>query len=1495
MEWKQMNRSFKKYMALMLAAVQVFAMGFVFPIRAAGEQALPSPVVYYGGAQIQDGLEIPENAWLALSYQFTTAWEELSGALMQITLPEPLIPAWEDISEIYAYDESGNPFQVGTLTVGEDGVTAAFASVASKDGQEEPLIIGEISDDSIPDSAGYGQNSQPEPEPEAEPELLTVSFDILCMLNPAELPEANEDGFRQVTIESGGLPVTVSVTTAVAEDFLPMPMDLTSNASLDQVVSGLLGALYIWDGSIGSTGDWRAVGSNETVKPSDRLEIIYDFSMTQAQVEEVWNSIMAGVGDYYVCKIPTLAVLEYTDVQPIILEADVAGIGKKTFATLSVDSVSGDVNITFGGDFWALGYPFSPNYSITSAEISVLCQLKDNLTVGSTETVVLLCGTSVGITVGEDAHDASPHGLTKAVEVADAEACVYRWTVTYTVGDDPVVGAGDTLTFTDTLGGTYGSHGYYNVAGMTAEKNGMGLGLADGFSNGLTDGNTSGTWTVTGPLDPEDELIFTYYTKLNDDAFNEANYSHGTAITNSVGLSDGSGFSLAPQSINHTVSSSSKRYLGKTGEVVTNLTDGTKSIKWTITIHTRNRLSGAITLTDTLPAGLALVGGTAAISLPNPTSASVSAGQSGQIITFNVSGLSSSVSSYTLIYETSVAGSTLLNANGDLTGERFANSVVLDSSPWNVWGTKPGATYATTVPNGLISKTGTGAYNAGTHVITWTVTVNPNHYDVRSGTITDDLNALTGGSVTYVAGSFENLNSAAIRNRFSSFVVTDNELTAVLQTSPLLGTNSFSFKFQTYVDDPLDYAYNTTAKTYTNTVEFDGTVYYGAGDISVKDQASGTTSVTSTVLAKEAGAYDYNDNTVSWTVTVNQNKMPMDNVKVIDTLPQYLSFVEIVSVTPQSAADYLSADPGRVTAITDPGGGTTAVTFDLGSITDTVVIVYKTKAEVDEDASFKSDTQVSYGNEVWLTRDAYGNQGPISTSVTINNSILGKTGVYKSGGKIAYTVTVNPNGVDMHAATQRVQLTDTLPDGLTLDIDSVKLYAAIVSGTGGLSAGAQITAFEWFYNVTDNVFTVTLPENNGRYVLAYDCFVMNGAGIYDNDVALTGTVIDQSVDHDTSSIIASSGWAMAAEGTTFALVIEKQDTTTGNVLGGVEFELWTEVNGQKITYKGLTDSSGKLTFQPLRLGRNYWLVESVPVEGYGRINRVANIAAGGVETELDEDEFGYKINLTAGDLTFSSYYVTVYNDHDIFTFDFHKVNDYGRYLTGVIFELTSKSDPDDVRTAASASGLVTFSDVPWGEYELKETQAADGHYLNEDAYTVTIAKNGAFEITNADGLAIPEVEGMGRIVNKLIPVDKGGTGGSISEQEKSKDSEDSKNTEDSENTEDPGNSSGGGSNSGGSEGSAVTPPPGVTPHDPGNTFVLQDDGSWIEVTSEGVPLGRWLYDEDADVWIFDEFPPLGTSSMPQTGGFPMTLLLVLAGAAFIGAGIWISRKKPDSE
>ena len=106
---------------------------------------------------------------------------------------------------------------------------------------------------------------------------------------------------------------------------------------------------------------------------------------------------------------------------------------------------------------------------------------------------------------------------------------------------------------------------------------------------------------------------------------------------------------------------------------------------------------------------------------------------------------------------------------------------------------------------------------------------------------------------------------------------------------------------------------------------------------------------------------------------------------------------------------------------------------------------------------------------------------------------------------------------------------------------------------------------------------------------------------------------------------------------------------------------------------------------------------------------------------------------------------------------------------------------------------------------------------------------------------------------------------------------------------------GGGEPVNGGTGGIFTPPTPPIVVDEGNDLIPTENGTWIEIAEDGVPLGEWIEDEDDEVWIFEELPPLAEFDMPKTGETPFTHLLFLFGAGLIGTGVWVFKRKRSNE
>jgi hypothetical protein len=261
------------------------------------------------------------------------------------------------------------------------------------------------------------------------------------------------------------------------------------------------------------------------------------------------------------------------------------------------------------------------------------------------------------------------------------------------------------------------------------------------------------------------------------------------------------------------------------------------------------------------------------------------------------------------------------------------------------------------------------------------------------------------------------------------------------------------------------------------------------------------------------------------------------------------------------------------------------------------------------------------------------------------------------------------------------------------------------------------------------------------------------------------------------------------------------------------------------------------------------------------------------------------------------------------------------------FELTTGDDPDWHRDAsADNNGInleqnsngsydwyVSFGDLPSGHaYTLTEkelvwrgeppegeegapaTEGTDTEWKPAGIWTVTVDFGKLSLSAGADTPVTSfsaDASGNYTIRNDYVPRSTGSNGRNDNENKEDKEDETGKTEgEEEQSTNDGTGSVGGGDTDGGGGGYPF-------PTYPGQTVVPQDDGSYLVIDDEGVPLGTWSYDPDLEEWIFDEATPL--ADLPQTGavlpqgGAGGAWIVIAAIMTLIAAVAAVRRRSPE--
>lgn len=190
--------------------------------------------------------------------------------------------------------------------------------------------------------------------------------------------------------------------------------------------------------------------------------------------------------------------------------------------------------------------------------------------------------------------------------------------------------------------------------------------------------------------------------------------------------------------------------------------------------------------------------------------------------------------------------------------------------------------------------------------------------------------------------------------------------------------------------------------------------------------------------------------------------------------------------------------------------------------------------------------------------------------------------------------------------------------------------------------------------------------------------------------------------------------------------IRKTDAATGAVLKGVEFTLY-DSNKNKLRGPVATGNDGMVTFKDLPVG-TYYVKETKALSnyvGYSDYVAVKIVANNGQDLSAATDVTGTYTQLEGNKIT-----LNWKNTEQKGSVSIEKLGETAdkqqNPLKGVTFELTGP-DGSVVSGVTNDEGKLTFTNLSYGKYILKETGTADGYDITSGGYLngreITIDKN----------------------------------------------------------------------------------------------------------------------------------------------------------------------------
>lgn len=639
-------------------------------------------------------------------------------------------------------------------------------------------------------------------------------------------------------------------------------------------------------------------------------------------------------------------------------------------------------------------------------------------------------------------------------------------------------------------------------------------------------------------------------------------------------------------------------------------------VDYTVKLTLKEDRAAPLTLTDTLtnPSGVTFdyVDTFLQVTGPDGSAPDISwadtTGSTGKMITLGTSGQTLQKGTYTITYRVNADnfGSTSYN------GDDLKNFIKFGD---DVEGTSTSIKTKDIEKSGKLSKDG--------EIITWTVKINNGdvmRYLPANAKFTDTIDT----NQEFVANSFKVKKTDADGNETKTkptdvYNSTDHKLTYNLE----LGFNKYEITYQTRVTKAIP----LTGLDVKNTGNLEG----GGLDSS----SEGTVHIDSDVLTKEAVGEPTNNGTeatLQWKSTINAENVDSyiyydysgtfwDNNAKKNYKAQEIDLSSI-KVTDKDGHDV--TESVKITEWTDSGKkddygkdlGLFTINFKGSGVTGPLTITYATKVKIDslpgssaavENICYINDgSTVSAEQKVNKTSDMiqyfYKYAGEFNWNNVQNGN--GST-TLQPGAKLPWTIEINEKGILEWIDDDEWVITDTIPKGLVLDENSVKIncngaspsttsYTVAVNKLADGSTKMVITMTPEAFSYTDNVkkkiqshifitYDTTLDttchdiwdENNTAKFTNHATFERKGEKIGDTSFTETVTrrVVGKSGTFDETTGLLTYQVKLNPYGATLnnGTDMDLQDVMT------VPSDLWADGSGTKrVTLEGISVFDAKL-------------------------------------------------------------------------------------------------------------------------------------------------------------------------------------------------------------------------------------------------------------------------------------------------------------------------------
>lgn len=663
-----------------------------------------------------------------------------------------------------------------------------------------------------------------------------------------------------------------------------------------------------------------------------------------------------------------------------------------------------------------------------------------------------------------------------------------------------------------------------------------------------------------------------------------------------------------------------------------------------------------------------------------------------------------------------------------------------------------------------LTKNGTADQSTG--LITWTI--NPS-------TRVDNLNAATDTAVIsdviktdeqeYI-GNVKVLdkNGQAISGdtniKIEEPTALNNALQITISGTRIQELNDLSVQFETRAKQFYDNAYNYKDYTYTNEAKLkltkDGKPFENTAEAQVK--------FPNNFLKKDTAFEKAGDDLyMKYTILVNQNGMPLNNLNVTDDFDQLKTTIKKsdgTSETKTGLTDLWEIEQNKtkieINGVEDSakiGANWTNNKFTYtpaaGSNKYAITLYLKLTDDAKKTYLGAGNCSITTENATQATGESSGKNLDFKVTSTgsgengsLDNKLVNKTNIKPSTEAepliLSWKIEINPLKAQLsdNSTTTPIAIEDTVPKGLEFVLGSFKLTK---NGTPETMDQAKIE----LRTEADGSTTLRYPlEDKTAYELTYDTKVVDkvSGGNAKNAAKLMVGDKARSADEQQSSI-SRGAWGKLELLATYKFIKYDAAGGVGVPLAGATFELYRDANGTELINRYTSDKNGVVKFLGLDPGKTYYYKEISAPAGYKVDNAIKPIAIdvnskgeiSGTNVSNEREVISNSVAIT------KTYEDNVSNQQSTFELYLYTGTGYGGKKVPVVLipEVSEGSYKYDSKTGTADSatpilnkkddGSITITDLPWGQYGLIETKTADGYaiYPQKDEKHFKIDQSGA--------------------------------------------------------------------------------------------------------------------------------------------------------------------------